>query len=593
MAYDFIGYRNLGDAFLARVAMHPEKTALTLVRGSAESEAESLSYRELASRAGLRAAELAERLAPGERVVIALPTCTEFVELYLGCLLAGVVAVPAPPVSGSASAAKRVAAIAADCAPALVITPADDRQSVIDRLAAWELGHIPVEAAAAAGSGEAPSAPYRDGVDRDTLAVLQYSSGSTGTPKGVMLAHGHVMANTAVYDETVGPVEDEVFAGWLPLHHDFGFFVQLTFTLYRGGHVVLMPPPVFARRPLDWLRMLDRYRATATGGPNFAFAMACRRVTEKDLDSLDLSRLRFVLNGSEPIYAPTMTEFAQTFARTGLRPEMLTSAYGMAEITVFAAASRITRPLTVFPADPLRRADPVRPELVPAPDGAGQPVVGVDLPKLFQTRIVDPESREALPDGAIGEVWLQGDSVGSGYWNKPELSEETFRARLAGAPGADRGWLRTGDLAAIVDGELFIVGRLKEMLIVRGRNLFPQELEHEAREAHPALAGLVGAVFGVDAPDEQAVLVHEVDPKLPAEDLRSVAAAVTAHLSTAFGVPARNILLVRRGTVGRTTSGKIERTGMRRRFLAGEIEALHTELEPGVRQLLARAAAGV
>ncbi|GAB7187045.1 fatty acyl-AMP ligase FAAL [Kitasatospora sp. Ki12] len=587
MGFDITGHASLGEAFATRVALEPERTALTFYRGSAGAAHESLTYRELGRRVGLRAAELADRLAPGDRLLIALPTCPELVELYLACLSAGVVAVPAPPVTASSSAGQRVAAMARDCRPALVVTTAGDVDTVVERLHGEGLDDIPVEAAMPVGAGEGSLMLFRGrGVGRDTLAVLQYSSGSTGTPKGVMLAHGNVQANLAGLNTVVGLGGEDSFGTWLPLHHDFGLFVQLSFALFYGAPTVLMPPSDFARRPLEWLRMMDSFGTTATSAPNFAYDLVTRLVTDEQLEGLDLSRLRFVCNGSEPIHAPTMAAFAKRFASVGLRPEALTSGYGMAEVTVYVSNTPLPQQQTVLVADPHRLLDADRPELVATTGGGGREIVGVGTPEVVESRIVDPQTLEVLPDGAIGEVWVSGASVGRGYWGKPELSDEVFRARPAGGDGTGPTWLRTGDLGGFVDGELFITGRLKEVLIVNGRNLYPQDLEHEARTTHPALTGFVGAAFSVEAPDERVVLVHEVDPKVSADELPGIAAAVSRRLAASFGVPARNVLLVRRGQVRRTTSGKIERGTMRRRFLAGRIEVLHAELEPEVRQLV-------
>ena len=588
MAFELTGYRNLGDAFAARVAQHPDKTALTIYRGSTEAVHESLSYAELARRAGLRAADLAQRLAPGERVLIALPTGTEFVELYLACLMAGVTAVPAPPTTGSSSAAQRVAAIAADCAPGLVFSTEDDLDTLNERFHAQGLGHVPVRKAAPVGNGDAPPAPSRGRhADQDTLAVLQYSSGSTGTPKGVMLAHGNIQANLAALHSVMGLGGDDSFGSWMPLHHDFGLFCQLSCALFYGGSTVLMPPANFARRPIEWFRMMNEFRTTATSAPNFAYDLTLRLIDDEQLDGIDVSPLRFLCNGSEPIHAPTMAAFAKRFAHIGLRPEALTSGYGMAEVTVYASGTPIPQQQTVLVVDPRRLADADHPALVAGSDGHGKEIVGVGRPEAFETLIVDPTTLRPLPAGAVGEIWLRGDSVGRGYWNKPDLTAHTFHARPAEADDTEPGWLRTGDLGALVDGELFITGRLKEVMIVHGRNLYPHDLEHEARAAHPALEGFVGAAFGVQAPDERIVLVHEVSPTLPAEELRAAAAAVIRRLTAAFGVPVRNVLLVRRGTVHRTTSGKIQRAEMRDRFLTGGIGAMHSELEPAVKRLTA------
>lgn len=588
MAFELTGYRNLGDAFAARVADHPGKIAVTIYRDPAEAAHESLSYAELARRAGLRAADLAQHLAPGERVLISLPTGTEFVELYLACLLAGVTAVPAPPVTGSATAAQRVASIAADCVPGLVFVTAGDLVTVTERLASQGLGHLPVRTVAPVPAGEAPPAALRGrNVDQDALAILQYSSGSTGTPKGVMLDHRNVQVNLAAVHSVMGLGGDDSFGSWMPLHHDFGLFFQLSFALFYGATTVLMPPATFARKPVEWFRMMNEFRTTVSCAPNFAYGTALRLIKEEQVDGLDVSPLRFLCNGSEPIHAPTMAAFTKRFAHIGLRPEAVVAGYGMAEVTVYASGTPTSLPPTVLVVDAQCLTDADHPALVPVGDGRGKEITGVGRPEAFDVLIVDPATLRPRAAGEVGEIWLRGDSVGRGYWGRPDLSDQAFHARPAGADDADPGWLRTGDLGALVDGELFITGRLKEVMIVHGRNFYPHDLEYEARAAHPALERFVGAAFGVQAPDERIVLVHEVAPTVSAEDLHDAATAVIRRLTAATGAPVRNVLLVRRGSVDRTTSGKIRRAVMRDRFLAGEITALHTKLEPAVRQLTA------
>jgi acyl-CoA synthetase (AMP-forming)/AMP-acid ligase II len=585
--------RSMGDAFTERVAAHPERIALTIFRGSAAAAHDSVTFAELARRAGLRAAALSARLAAGERVLIALPTCVEFVEYYLACLLAGLVAVPAPVPGGSANATERVAAIAGDCAPGLAVTADGDRVALAESLRARGLGHVPVEEAGDAGQGEA-LAPERRGrrPDLDTLAVLQYSSGSTGIPKGVMLAHGDLLADIMAFGAGCGIGPGDSFGSWIPLHHDMGLFAQCSAALLFGAPSVLMPPADFVRRPVEWFRMLERFGSTVTAAPNFAYDLCLRLITDEQLDGLDLSALRIALNGSEPIHVPTMTAFSNRFARAGLRPGVISPGYGLAEATVYVAASPAGVPPTVLVVEPRRLGSATRPELRRTSDGAGKEVVGVGIPGGLEARIVEPRTCRGLPDSAIGEIWLRGPGIGRGYWNQPALSARVFAAHLACDDDAEvsgPGWLRTGDLGALVGGELFVTGRLKEMLIVRGRNLFPHDLEQEARAAHEALAGFFGAAFGVAAPDERIVLVHEISPKVAAGTLPAVAAAVARRLTLAVGVPVRNVLLVRRGTVLRTTSGKVRRGATRARFLAGDIVPLYSDLEPGVLAVIGRA----
>ena len=583
------GRETVGGVFMDQAAEHPNKIALTIYRGSTATEHPSLTYAELARRAARRAEELMVRLAPGERVLISLPTGTEFVELYLACMLAGLIAVPTPPPGGSAVATERVAVIAGDCRPGMAFTTAEDKQTIAERLRSHELGHVPVEEPGDIGpAGALTVLPRLENVSPDTLAVLQYSSGSTGSPKGVMLDHENILANVAALRAFGGiGAADDSFGSWMPLHHDFGLFVQLTVALLHGVPSVLMSPSQFVRRPVEWFRMMDRFATTVTSAPNFAFGLCLRLIKDSDFEGLDLSSMRCFVNGSESIHAPTLAAFAKRFVRLGLRPEVFTPGYGLAETTVYVSSCPLDRPPTVLVVDPRLAEDGRYPQLVGAADGAGKEVVGVGLPGGHEMRIVDPRSRRVLPDGVIGEVWLRGASVGRGYWNKPELSAQTFQARLVDDPGNASGWLRTGDLGAVVGGELFITGRLKEMMIVRGRNLFPHDLEQQARLANAALEGFVGAAFEVAAPDERIVLIHEVNPRVPVEDLPVVAADVLRRLTTSFGVPVRNILLVRRGVVRRTTSGKIQRHVMREQFLTGSIPALHSELDASVQRLTA------
>ncbi|MFG2822963.1 fatty acyl-AMP ligase [Kitasatospora sp. NPDC048365] len=578
MTTDFFGHRNVGEAFAARVAAHPDRVALTIHLGPHGPEPESLTFAELDRRSRLRAAELAERLAVGERVLLALPTSSEFVETYLACLMAGLVAVPVPVPGGSAHATARVAAIVRDCTPGLVLTTRRDQLDLSEWFFAQGL-EVPVEAVERVADGEAPAGPLPV-TGPDTLGVLQYSSGSTGTPKGVMLSHGNIIANAEAFSVDGGFGPDSRFGNWIPLHHDMGLFTQLTTALLLGAFSALMPPAEFVKRPVEWLRMMDHYRITTSAAPNFAFDLCLRLVSDAHLAELDLSCLTFVANGSEPIHGPTLRAFIERFAAAGLAPNAIAPGYGLAEATVFVCAKAPEPNPNILTID---EAAAERGEIRTAAEG--RELVGLGRPGGFESVIVDPESRRELPEGRVGELWLRGASVGSGYWNRPELTGPVFGARIEG--GDDRVWMRTGDLGTLIDGELFVTGRLKEMLVVRGRNLFPQDLEQEARSAHPALVGFFGAAFAVPAPDERIVLVHEVSPKVRDAELPAVASAVKQGLTGALGAPLRNVVLVRRGSVRRTTSGKIQRTTMRELFLSGELTAVHADLEPAVRLLAA------
>lgn len=588
MRFDPTAFRNFGEALAAQAAAAPGHPALTLHRpGQDDGGTVTITYAELVRRARRRAAMLRRRLAPGDRVMIALPTGADFVELFLGCLEAGAVAVPAPPPNTS-SAAERVAGIAADCTPALVFARAEDHDSVVAQLRGCGQERVAIEQPAAPDENAPIGKPRQGSPGPDRLAVLQYSSGSTGRPRGVMLTHGAVLANLAAMGQALPIGADDVVCTWVPLHHDMGLFAQLSVALLHGAHVVLMPPTDFVRRPVEWLRMMDRFGATISAGPNFAYDL-CRRVLAEDqLQGLDLSRVRVILNGAEPIQPATMRRFTDLCAGTGLPAHAVAPAYGLAEATVYVSISRPALRPAVHRVDVAAMQSGPRPYVRAAADGDAE-VVGLGRSLLYETRIVDPDTWQILPDDHIGEVWLSGPGMGQGYWNQQELNQHVFHARITGGgTSADRArtWLRTGDLGAVLDGDIVIQGRLKDMLIVRGRNLAPHDLEHEAQAAHEALTGLVGAAFGVAVPDERIVLVHEVSPRVKAADLSAVAVAVTRRLTAATGAPVRNVLLVRRGGVGRTTSGKIQRRATRDRFLAGDISPVYAVLDPEVRALV-------
>ena len=350
----------------------------------------------------------------------------------------------------------------------------------------------------------------------------------------------------------------------------WALFGQLSPALFFGASIVLMSPTDFVRRPIEWLRLLHRFGITITAAPNFGYDLCQRVISDELADGLDLSRLRIAFNGSEPIRAPAMTAFISRFERAGLRADVLAPSYGQAECTVYVSSKPVGRPPTVLVADSRRLTSAEYPELRPSSGGTGKEMVGVGRPAGLAVRIVDPQSCRELPESAIGEIWLRGSGIGRGYWNQRELSEHIFAARLAGDRGTEPGWLRTGDLGALLDGELFITGRIKEMISVYGRNLYPQDLEEEARAAHEALCGFVGAAFGVATPDERIVLVHEISPRIPDGELPAIAAAVARRLTVTAGAPVRNVMLVRRGTIRRTTSGKIQRGATRADFSPGK-----------------------
>jgi acyl-CoA synthetase (AMP-forming)/AMP-acid ligase II len=555
-----------------------DQEAVTLVRDLGRADAAAtLSYAALDRAARAVAAWLQARYAPGERVLLLYPVGVDFAPAFFGCLYAGMIAVPAPMPGGHLQQRRRVDAIARDAAIAAVFTDSGNLTEVTEWLGAHGPSEIPCLATDTAELGD-PERWQMPAIDRSTLMLLQYTSGSTGEPKGVMVSHGNVLHNADAFIRGLGMTPRTRFGGWIPLYHDMGLLAQLMPALLLGSSVTLMTPTAFVMRPHMWLRMIDKHDIGFSAAPNFAYELCQRRITDAQLAELDLSRWQFAANGSEPVHAATLLGFARRFAAAGFRAEALAPCYGMAEATVYIAG-RAGRPPNIRTVDAERVT---RDRLEPAVDGRpARHIVGCGVAADYDVRIVDPATCRRLPDGAVGEIWLRGTSVARGYWRRPEVNAVSFQATTE---DGDTGYLRTGDLGAVIDGEIYITGRHKEMLIVHGRNLYPQDIEHEVRVQHPELATRLGAVFSVSPPDaEDAVVVtHELPGKHAEAQLRELAAAIKTTVVREFGVRVAGVVLLRAGTVQRTTSGKIQRGAMRELFLANGLDVIHEHLEPAL-----------
>jgi len=521
----------------------PGRRAYTFL-ADGEDDERTLHYAELDLRVRAVAARLQALGLAGERVLLLFPPGLDYPVALLGCLAAGAVAVPAYPPTGSRGV-PRLQAILADCAPRCILTTAALRP-VVERLevAALCLEIDSIEVAKADGYRKA-------GLTADTLAFLQYTSGSTGTPKGVMVSHGNLVANEKIIQEAIRSDESSVMVSWLPLYHDMGLIGGLLHPLWLGSSCVLMAPLHFLQRPLRWLKAISRYGGVVSGAPNFAYELCARKIAPEDLAGLDLSRWRVAFNGAEPVRAEALERFAEAFAPAGFRSSSFLPCYGLAETTLMVSGSRFHPEVTVYAADASRR-------LV----SCGGIPSGVDL------RIVDPSTR--LPTEGEGEVWVAGATVTHGYWNLPEATAETFHARLADGQGP---YLCTGDLGVLRGGELFITGRIKDLIIIRGRNLYPQDVEWTAARSHPAARPDCGAAFTVDTGgEERLVLVQEV--AFRGADLGEVATAIRRAVAEEHEVPVSALVLVKPGGVPKTTSGKIQRRECRQLFLTGGLVPL-------------------
>ncbi|MEK6289889.1 MAG: fatty acyl-AMP ligase [Paraburkholderia tropica] len=566
----------MSAGILARLLEHsartPHKTLYTrLDRG--ESVAEERSYAALLERVATIAAALSEAGHRGERALLLYVNPLEFIESFLACLAAGVTAVPVAVPSPRHLDA--ILPIVRDASVRCVLAGWRERQTLrpgLDALAELAWPELDEQAL----SGLAPDLRLIEAAaagPAERIAFLQYTSGSTAQPKGVMVSHGNLDANERVIANAMRIHRDSVVVGWLPHYHDMGLIGNLLQPLHQGAQCVLMQPTDFIQKPLRWLRAISRFAGTVSGGPNFAYELCLKRIDPAEQETLALRHWEVAFIGAEPVRGETVARFVERFASQGLRGSSMFPCYGMAESTLFVAGARHgqgaaaiglrANALSVGAA--VVRAEPDEPGAA-CFIGCGTAAPGTAL------RIVDPDRHTLLPDGRIGEIWLRGVSVALGYFGNPQASADSFEARLADAPAEAH--LRTGDLGTVVDGQLLIVGRLKDMLIVRGRNYYPQDVEACAQQLDEALTPGGGAVF---QSDERVVLVHELSRQaLRHGQAARIADAVRVAVIEGFGIALHDIVFIRPGQLPRTTSGKVRRAQCRRLYESRGFEALDT-----------------
>lgn len=533
---------------------------------SGTDELESLSYRKLDSAARGWAACLQERGALGERVLLLYPPGLEFAAAFFACLYAGAVAVPIP-LPSRRERVDSVSRVATNCGARFVMTTARMRehlQRIMPRDAAVaKLEWMTTDESLPDGAEDAWIAPHLSG---ESLAFLQYTSGSTMTPRGVMVSHESILDNVSAIRRATGTNRATRHVYWLPHFHDMGLIVGLLTLVVYGGTTIGMPPALFLQRPLWWLKAISDYGATGAGGPNFAYDMCIRRTTPEQRAELDLSRWSIAFCGAEPVRHQTLEHFAKAFAPCGFKREAFFPCYGLAEATLFVSGGGTKARPVMFRAN--RRSLECRHvEVMSDSAGDGATLVGCGIPgEEYEVRIVDPDTQLECPEDRVGEVWVSGKAVSKGYWNAPEESHRVFEGRLDGAGP----YLRTGDLGFLRDGELYIAGRIKDVLIISGRNVYPHDVEHVVAGCHPGIRPQGCAVFGVDLDGEERLIVqveaaHEAtaEPDAKKELVQAVRAAVVAE----FDMTVYEVHVVEPGTIARTSSGKLRRFACKERYL--------------------------
>ncbi len=576
----------ISETLEKRAAEQGEHPAYVFLSHSETGVAEErLSYADLDGRARAIGASLQAAGAGGERVVLLLPPGPDFIASFFGCLYAGAVAVPALPPRRRGDD-PRLRAICRDARPRVALAAAD-QLPVLESAAA----EIPELSAACrmAPATEGAADWQRPDLRPEALAFLQYTSGSTSSPKGVMVSHANLLHNEELIRRTFEQSSDSVVLGWLPLYHDMGLIGTVLQPLYTGAVCYLMTPGAFLQRPARWLEAISRYRATTSGGPNFAYEVCVRKVGAAEREGLDLSSWQVAFNGAEPVRAGTLRRFAAAFAPCGFRAAAFRPCYGLAEATLLVSGRRQegNPRVRALDAEALERHEAADAgDAGDAGDTArSRELVGCGA--AMQTVLaVDPESGAPCPPGRIGEIWVAGPSVAQGYWERPEETAATFGARLADGTGP---FLRTGDLGFVSESELFLTGRLKDLIILRGRNHYPQDLELTAERSHADLRPGGGTAFAVDlAGEERLVIVHEVGRHAVAGRTEEIAAAVRQAVAEKHEVSVAEVVLIRPETLPRTSSGKVRRRACRELYLQGGLRVLGaSRLSPAAADIVA------
>lgn len=526
---------------------------------------ETLTWAQLYQRTLNVAREVTRHGAPGDRAVILAPQGLTYIVAFLGAMQAGLVAVPlSVPQPGSHD--ERVTAVLADTEPTVLLTTSAGAEAVNEYVRRPDSDPAPALVEVDALDLDEPNSTSVRISGAPSTAYLQYTSGSTRLPAGVMVSHQNIQVNFRqlmqdLFPDSNGmPPPDTTIVSWLPFYHDMGLFQGVIIPILSGVRCEFTSPVAFLQRPARWIQALAKPGPVFSAGPNFALELAMRKTTDADMDGLDLGNVLGILSGAERIHPATLDRFCKRFSSYNFREDMMRPAYGLAEATVYVATRAAAGPPKAvhFEQEKLSEGS-----ARPCPAEAGSALLSYGMPKSPTVRIVDPDDSRECPPGTIGEIWINGENVADGYWQKPQESERTFGGILTDpSPGTPEGpWLRTGDLGFVCDGEMFIVGRTKDLLIVYGRNHYPEDIESTVQEI---TKGRVAAISVPVDETEKLVTIIELKKRGDSDEearqrLDIVKNDVTAAISNLHGLNVADLVLVPPGSIPTTTSGKIRR----------------------------------
>ncbi len=566
--FDVVGnFSTVVEVLRLRSSTQPDRDAFTFLLDG-ETEQTTLTYQELDRRSRQIAAQLQALGLTGERALLLYPAGLDFLVAFFGCLYAGVVAVTAYPPRNERNT-PRIKAISIDAQAAIALTTTDilptvrslmSQKTDLESLMWLTTDNL---AEGIEDSWQEPS------IDGDTLAFLQYTSGSTGTPKGVMISHRNLLHNAHTTYQFMEHSPESKFVTWLPMYHDMGLIGGILQPLYGGFPCIIMPPTSFLQRPYRWLQAISRYKGTTSGGPNFAYQLCTQKITPEQKETLDLSSWSVAFNGAEPIQYDTLERFAAAFADCGFRKEAFYPCYGMAETTLMVSGvQKATSPIIKTVQKSALESNLVVESSVNDEDVYRFVSCGRVIPQQ-EVAIANPESLSSCKPNEIGEIWVSGPSVGQGYWNRLQETAETFYAYLS-----DTGvgpFLRTGDLGFLQNNELFITGRAKDLIIIRGRNLYPQDIELTAERSHSALNSGASAAFTVEVDNEERLVIVQELKFRAKPNLSEVISAIRQAVTEEHEVQVYAVVLIKPGSIPKTSSGKIQRRATRTQFQNDEL----------------------
>lgn len=552
--------------------VQPEAPVYTFVEKGTKA-AQSLSYRMLDNYSQVLASTLREKGLQGERAILLFPPGLEFMVALFACFYAGCLAVPSN-IARNSRHAERLNRIIDDAQAVVILTTKELESALVEQLGRSDVTFVSVDLEALSSM-----VPMEEGAlpEGHQLAFMQYTSGSVSAPKGVMVSHGNLRSNIIAIRDTFGTHEGLVIGGWIPQFHDMGLIGHILHAVALGGHYVFMSPLTFITRPLRWLQLMQDYGCELTSAPNFAYDLCTRKIPEEMVSSLDLSRWRWAANGAEPVIAETIETFCQKFSRAGFPLTAMTPCYGMAETTLMVSSSSDNKAPQIFTvcADSLAEG-----YLLPVDGttsntrslvGCGTVATGYDV------SIVDPQTKQILPSGRIGEIWVRGPSVARGYWNNQEKTEHDFHAYTECGRGP---FLRTGDMGAFLEDQLVIAGRYKDIIIIRGRNIYPQDLERSLSSASPLVRLNKAAAFSVN---DKLVLVQELEKNAPSNpDLPSLERDLLQLITADYDLSVHELVLIRANTLPVTSSGKVQRSLCRTLYEQNRLNVIPTNISEAV-----------